>query len=241
VKRNVLATGMWPVTADQAAQGVTSWSLNGNHDMYGGGYGYFGTLLADERFKAQRSPDGKTTSFFHITSPEWEIVGLDTSWNSDPLDQGHIGVLKDPQADFVKKVASESDKKLMLLSHHQLYSEYDKEDLGPTLGSKLGSLLQTGRVSAWLWGHEHRCMTFKEVDKIDYPRCIGHGGIPVIVDRTDADGYGAEGLWEERHFYVEDGYHWARFGFAVLDFNGAEVQVTYYNDAGDPVHEEPFT
>ena len=49
---------LWPVTADQAGAGVTSWSLNGNHDMYSGGFGYFQTLLADPRFAAQRSPDG---------------------------------------------------------------------------------------------------------------------------------------------------------------------------------------
>jgi Calcineurin-like phosphoesterase len=240
VERNVLAPGMWPVSHDQAAVGVTSWSLNGNHDMYGGGYGYFDTLLRDQRFAAQRSPDGKPTSFFRITSPSWEIVGLDTSWNPHPLDQGHKGVLEDPQAEFVATVASESDKKLMLLSHHQLYSEYDKEDLGTQLGDKLGPLLKAGRVIAWLWGHEHRCMTFEQVDGVAYPRCIGHGGIPVIMSRTFDGHYGEKGIWEERHFYVEDGYHWARFGFAVLDFDGAHVDVTYFNDTGDPVHEEQF-
>ena len=46
---------LWPVTAAQARAGVTSWSLNGNHDMYGGGFGYFETLLADPRFVTQRS------------------------------------------------------------------------------------------------------------------------------------------------------------------------------------------
>ncbi|MCA1689125.1 MAG: metallophosphoesterase, partial [Actinobacteria bacterium] len=44
VERRVLAEGMWPVTVEQARAGVTSWSLNGNHDMYCGGWGYFETL-----------------------------------------------------------------------------------------------------------------------------------------------------------------------------------------------------
>src|SRR5579859_4575156 len=35
----------WPVTPEQAGSGVTSWSLNGNHDMYSGGFGYFRTVL----------------------------------------------------------------------------------------------------------------------------------------------------------------------------------------------------
>ncbi len=51
----------WPVTAAQAAAGVTSWSLNGNHDMYSGGFGYYGTLLADSRFAAS-PPGGGGTS-----------------------------------------------------------------------------------------------------------------------------------------------------------------------------------
>ena len=33
---------------------MTSWALNGNHDMYSGGWGYFDHLLADERFSRQR-------------------------------------------------------------------------------------------------------------------------------------------------------------------------------------------
>jgi len=148
----------WAVTAAQAAAGVTSWSLNGNHDMYSGGFGYYGTLLADPRFAAQHSPDRAPTSFFRITSPSWELVGLDTSWDTDVLTKGASAVLADPQAEFVASVAGASDRKMVLLSHHQLVSVYDKEDIGPVLTAKLGSLLDRGRITAWWWGHEHRCM-----------------------------------------------------------------------------------
>src|ERR1022692_4095897 len=80
VQRHVLAC--WPVTQVQAGSGVTSWSLNGNHDMYSGGFGYFDTLLGDPRFAAQHSADGAATSFFRLTSPSWDFVGLDTSWDA---------------------------------------------------------------------------------------------------------------------------------------------------------------
>jgi hypothetical protein len=79
-------------------------------------------------------------------------------------------------------------------------------------------------------------MVFGPVLGVEYPRCIGHGGIPVLMDRTPGDGYGQYGLWEERDFYVEDGYHWARFGFAVLDLDGDRISVRYFNDSGDPVY-----
>jgi Calcineurin-like phosphoesterase len=238
VQRNVLAPGLWPVTAQQATAGVTSWSLNGNHDMYGGGFGYFDTLLADERFATQRSDDGQPTSFFRLTSASWDIVGLDTSWNQDPLFQGHVGVLEDPQAQFVAEVAGESHRKLMLLSHHQLVSVYDPEDLGLVLGQKLGPVLDSGRVTAWLWGHEHRCMAFAPDQHVKFARCIGHGGVPVLMNHAEGDPVPSPGIWEEREFLEDRGDHWARFGFAVLDFNADQINVRYRDDQGTQTRAE---
>jgi Calcineurin-like phosphoesterase len=143
--------------------------------MYGGGFGYFGTLLADPRFAAQRPTDGKATSFFRLTSPSWDIIALDTSWYHDPLFQWAHRDARGSQAQFVADVARESDRKLMLMSHHQMISVYDPEDQGPTLPDKLDPVLNTGRVTAWIWGHEHRCMGFAADQHIEFPRCIGNG------------------------------------------------------------------
>jgi hypothetical protein len=147
---------LWPVTLAQADAGVTSWSLNGNHDMYSGGFGYFGTLLGDPRFGHQRSPDGKPTSFFRLRSPSGDFIGLDTSWDSDVTSAGQVGVLQDPQGSYVATVAAQSPRKLVLFSHHQLVSVYDRSDLGATLPAKLAPVLTGNRVTAWWWGHEHR-------------------------------------------------------------------------------------
>jgi hypothetical protein len=65
---HVLADGWWPVTAEQAAAGVGSWALAGNHDLYGGARAYFTVMLADPRFELQRS-NGQPTSWFRMTSP----------------------------------------------------------------------------------------------------------------------------------------------------------------------------
>jgi Calcineurin-like phosphoesterase len=238
VRRHVLAPGMWPVSDEQATAGVTSWSLNGNHDMYSGGFGYFETLLADERFAKQRSSDGKATSFFRLRSPSWDFVALDTSWDTDVLSPGFVGVLQDPQAEFAKRVADESARKLMLLSHHQLLSVYDKEDLGPTLEEKLAPVLDGGRVTAWLWGHEHRCMGFEEAKQIKYPRCIGHGGVPVLMEHKPGELIPAPGAWEEREFSEYRGEHWGRMGFAVLDLAGPEIKMRYRNELGLTPREE---
>jgi hypothetical protein len=175
-QRRVLS--YWPVIPAQAEAGVTSWSLNGNHDMYSGGFGYFDTLLADARFQHQKSPDGRATSYFHLFSRSWNFVGLDTAWDSRRLWKGNVGVLNDPQAEFVAAIARPRDKKLALFSHHQYLSVYSPDDLGEELGNKLAPVLDNGLVTAWWWGHEHRCMGFLPTGGVRYPRCLRSAPIP---------------------------------------------------------------
>jgi hypothetical protein len=239
VQRRVLAPGMWPVSNVQADQGVTSWSLNGNHDMYGGGWGYFDTLLADERFAAQHSPDGKPTSFFRIRTPAWDLVGLDTSWDTDVLTEGQSGVLADPQAAVVQGWATEAERdgrKLMLMSHHQFVTAYDQSDIGTVLPAKLAPLLSGGQIAAWLWGHEHRCVGL-ETGEIPFVRCIGHGGIPVMIGDTTTP-IPKPGLWQETGSFQENGSSWHNFGFAVLDFDGPNVRISYRDDNGTETRSE---
>jgi 3',5'-cyclic AMP phosphodiesterase CpdA len=229
-----LADGLWPVTAEQAEAGVTSWSLNGNHDMYSGGWGYFDHLLAEPRFQAQRSPDGRGTSYFRISSPTWDFVGLDTAWDPDPLAMGHVGVLEDPQAAFVAEVAAEG-RGLVLLSHHQLASVFDPHDLGKVIPGKLSSVLNRDRVAAWFWGHEHRLMGFDPVAGVKLPRCAGHGGVPVLAHAKDAP-IPPPGSWEARDVLEDKGRRWARFGFVVLDLQGDQIEVRYRNELGEVAH-----
>jgi hypothetical protein len=236
VQRRVLAGGMWPATAEDAAQGVSSWALNGNHDMYGGGWGFFDTLLADPRFARQRSPDGKPTSFFRIKTPGWDLIGLDTSWDTDVLSQGQSGVLADPQASVVEGWAAEArreGRKVMLLSHHQLVSCYDLHDIGTILPEKLAPLLEGKQIAAWLWGHEHRCMGFNEVHGIPFVSCIGHGGIPVLAGPTAA-AVPDPGKWEASGSFEENDSNWHKFGYAVLEFDGAKLEIRYMDDEGQP-------
>src|ERR1039457_4748629 len=213
VQDHVLAC--WPVTPEQARAGVTSWSLNGNHDMYSGGFGYFETLLGDPRFAAQHSADGAATSFFRLAAPSWDFVALDTSWDPDVMSKGASGVLEDPQAGFVAERAQAQGRKLVLLSHPQLMSVFDPPALGPVLPAKLGPVLDSGRVASWWWGHEHRCMGFEAAEGVRFPRCLGHGGVPVLQTYAPGDPIQSPGAWEAAGFLEDsDGNHWARFGFA---------------------------
>lgn len=230
-QRHVL--DFWPVTAAQQKAGVTSWSLNGNHDMYSGGFGYFGTLLAHPLFVHQSVADSPT-SWFHLTSPKWEFVGLDTAWDERVLSKGNVGVLADPQADYVESVAMIPRTKIVLFSHHQYVTAYEHEDIGPELGKKLGPVLDKGAVRAWWWGHEHRCMTFKAWGGVAFPRCIGNGGVPMIAHDPNAP-IPEPGEWEYRASDDHDGQRWARFGFTVLDLDGDHIHASYRDQYGQEV------
>jgi hypothetical protein len=246
VKQRVLAEGMWPVTVAQAKAGVTSWSLNGNHDMYGGGWGYFETLLGDERFAKQRSPGGEPTSYFRIRTPTWDLVGLDTSWDPQVVSKGLQGVLADPQASRLRDWAKQLEgRKLMLLSHHQFVSSYDLGDIGQVLAHKLEPLLEADTIAAWLWGHEHRCMGFKAArgaQGVPFMRCIGHGGVPIPA--TAGGDIPSPGVWQipaaddAEGVFEEHDASWNRFGFAVLDFAGPKLTIRYRNDQGDTTRTE---
>jgi len=238
--RNVLADGWWPVTTTQSEEGVTSWSLVGNHDMYSGGWGFFDHLLADPRFARQRSSDGRPTSWFRLKSPSWTIAGLDTSWNGDVVSRGNTGVLEEPQAARLQRWAVEPGAgKLMLLSHHQYVTVDDPRGIGEDLAQKVAPLASANRITAWLWGHEHRCIGFA-TDEIPHMRCIGHGGVPV-PSRPPRDPLPPPAVWEVTGSYEAEGERWGRFGFAVLDFAGDRIDVTYRDDAGAETHRETIS
>jgi Calcineurin-like phosphoesterase len=248
----------WPLPKGGLRAGVTSWSLNGNHDMYSGSGGYFDYLLADPTFGKQCCPDGKPTSFFRLRTPTWDLVGLDTAWHPNVLGHpgdpvGEVGDLDDPNATQAACVttwateAKQTGRALMLLSHHQLVSAFSPsigEEIGGTLTlptklkDKLGSVLSAGCVRAWLWGHEHRCVGFEPLNltgaiNLAYPRCIGHGGMHMGPYTKDDLPPGVSFI-ERATETDEYGNPKGRCGFAVLDFAAdGSIAVSYYDDHGD--------
>lgn len=212
----------WPHALGDA--GVKSWALNGNHDMYSGGHGYFGTLLRDPRFEAHGG-----SSFFKLEGSHWQLLGLDTAY----VDHDLAG----SQADWVRDELAASAKKTVLLSHHQPFSAYAAGDAGTRLRDRLAPAFSNRRADAWFWGHEHRCAIYEESESIRYPRCIGHGGVPVIVPPENAPR--PEGvLYEYRGAQEASSYRWGLFGFVVLDFRSDAIDVRYINERGEEHHRE---
>lgn len=148
----------WP-TID----GGKSRALNGNHEMYSGGKGYFDRILP---------AFGQGSSAFAIQNTRWLIVGLDTGYHEFDLAKG--------QAEWLRDVVSRAGdlRRVVLLTHHQLFSNTAKTQ-GVHMQAKLADLLEDKRIFAWYWGHEHIASIY-EAHPIWglHGRCIGHGGMP---------------------------------------------------------------
>ncbi|HKQ50374.1 MAG TPA: metallophosphoesterase [Phycisphaerae bacterium] len=212
----------WPVRAGEA-QRVGSWCLNANHDMYSGGYGYFGDALGDPRFAAWQNDGHKPTSFFSLVNAHWKILGLDTGWDNAGL--------KDPQNQWLEdELRSAGGRKTLLLSHHQLFSAFD--EVASTLVKKVTPILSRNPVTAWFWGHEHRCMSFAAHANVKFGRCVGDGGVPVYQWHKESDPYPPPGLYEHRRFILNGLERWAYMGFAVLDLTNDKIEAKYVDDKG---------
>jgi 3',5'-cyclic AMP phosphodiesterase CpdA len=221
---------LWPVDLGSP---VHSWTLNGNHDMYSGGYGYFDVLLKDDRFDSQAG-----CSYFALANDHWQLLGLDSSYN-DPEKPD----LEAPQTDWLaQRVASASEQRgTILMSHHQPFSGF--EDVDPRLANTIKAALGGSRVEGWLWGHEHRCAVYdrSEAHQVfdspaDYTAVIGHGGVPQLL--TAQDSHQAVG-WELADYYQVADDHWGLGGFAVLRFDGPGLTVQYIDEYGKEARTGP--
>jgi hypothetical protein len=152
---------VWPFDAGRRTR-----ALNSNHEMYSGGYGYFGLLLPHV---------DQAASYFAFQNSHWLLVGLDSAHSDHDLDSEQIAWL-----DLVIAGAQRAGgraKKLVLFSHHQLFSAFD--DHGTKLEQALRHLLERGAITAWYWGHEHRAAIYDAHPRYGLlGRCLGNGGIP---------------------------------------------------------------
>jgi len=224
----------WPVHKNEQHE-ISSWTLNANHDMYSGGWGYFDYVLQDDaRFKRQRDGDGNASSFFSLENDNWQILGLDTGYHDNLIFDAHD--LYGEQAAWVAKRQTDNpDKKCILLSHHQPFSAFEKG--GEKLLQKLEEPLRSG-VRAWFWGHEHRCALYQPRAGIEYPRCIGHAGVPFYVSKQELP-LGVS--YEYKEGFRDLVEKWNYFGFAVLDFEDQVINVRYINERGNTHHEEQLS
>lgn len=214
--------GDWPL---RDARTVNR-ALNGNHEMYSGGQGYFNALAT---FFHQPA------SCFAMQNANWIIVCLDTAYVDFDLDPKQVEWLNNI-------VAAAGTRKLILFSHHQPFSQLDAQ--GPNLQVKLASLLTKQRITAWYWGHEHRLVLYDKHPKWQFKgRCVGNGGFPAFRDdltSTPSQFYQWVSLLPHPHvpnakvldgqnlWIPEDPMSYSPHGFLTLEFDGGNAFETYY-------------
>jgi hypothetical protein len=150
---------VWPSDA-----ATVNRALNGNHEMYSGGFGYFKHILP---------PFGQEGSYFAIQNEHWLLGGLDTAYVDHDMDNAQVAWL----TLTINQAQAPKPRKVVLFSHQQPFSRLDSQ--GPKLQKALKHLLEGNRIRAWYWGHEHDCVLYDEHPKWKlFGRCLGNGGIP---------------------------------------------------------------
>lgn len=151
---------IWAIMSAASPRAVSR-TCNSNHEMYSGGGPLFELTLP--KFS-------QASTVFLLANDHWVIAGMDTAYNEHDLD--------DDQVRWLNRVVQQLDgRQLILLSHHQPFSQLDKQ--GPKLIRRLAKWLEDGSIFAWYWGHEHLLALYEPHAKWAFHgRCVGHSGFP---------------------------------------------------------------
>jgi hypothetical protein len=229
----------WPKNA-----GKISRTLNGNHEMYSGGYGYFDVALP-----AFKQP----SSYFALQNDNWLLIALDTAYVDHDVDQTQVGWLN-------TVVSGAGRRKVVLFSHQQLFSRLDTQ--GPKIEKALRALLKARIIKAWYWGHEHQCVLYDP--HIEYglsARCLGNSGIPEprkdLVKNAVTEKLTGNLAWkrlakthESPSCLVLDGPNryidgeeekFVPHGYMTLDFNGTDLHERVFHADGTLIFEHSMS
>lgn len=242
-----------PVTWPVGSQG--SFAMNGNHEMYANGGGYFDLFLPRLGLCEGGKMTGQQTSFFCLQNEHWRIIAIDTGYNSVgipileqiPLVNRIPGVggdcrLHDDLMHWLRLVVFKDPpdgRGLVIMSHQQYYSGFEDEFLKPAQQLREAGIQ---RPVLWFWGHEHRLAGYDLYgsDKLKaFGRCVGHGGMPLsIADprpgkpqpifydvRRGANNFGVNG-------HVNLSFMGPRLTATYVDLTGEEIQIEEWSADG---------
>lgn len=219
---------------------IGTFALNGNHEMYSGGGGYFRRALPRLGLSDNGKPSGQNASYFCLENDTWRILAIDTGYyaKSFPfLELLDTKLIKIHRAicrwlQDVVFADPEDRRPVILLSHHNWFSAYDSEYR--RVGRQM--LPYLGRVLLWFWGHEHR---FSGYESFGFDggavraRCIGHGGIPFDIafpKRNRQLVFSDERVNCDSTNHIAGRQQLGYCGFALLRFDGERLTVGYYDE-----------
>lgn len=180
---------------------IPVYTLPGNHDYYSGGQGFY-SILPQLNLGIPHAAVQKN-SFFCLQNDFWQLEGMDTGYNDHDLLKvaDDTTQLRADEADWHRQqIASAGERKVILFSHHQLFSAFatigavgsaGPSYRNPYLLQNLQAWSSTGKpnIVAWFWGHEHLLEVYGVPEPhVDLPvlgRCVGNSAFPVFIDEGD--------------------------------------------------------
>ncbi len=227
----------WGEKLTVCSTGPLTFSLSGNHDMYGGGAPYY-TLI---------DMLGQPSSYFCLRNDRWQLIGLDTGFHdSAPIHSAaSVTRLEDPQTAWLQqRIAEAGGRKSFLVSHHQLFSAAEKfngDSVNQQLFAQVKDVLP--KVTAWFWGHEHDLVVFERYAPAGnvLGRCVGHGAFPVAVDEQVTRDPQVKLDSRARPLTPDRDGGLFNHGFAIVELNDAAQTATaeyYQQDTDDPAKPE---
>ncbi len=177
---------------------IPVYNLPGNHDYYSGGRGFYqSTAQLNQQPHAPAGTPIQTTSFFCLRNAGWQLQGMDTGYHDHNYFKvgQDITKLRDSEVPWHQQMlASAEDRRVILFSHHQLFSAFsnigtEKEgtaepgNYNKFLYEVFGPHIDAGQIAAWLWGHEHLLEVYDSYMGLDKGRCVGHSAFPQLTAR----------------------------------------------------------
>ncbi|SRR6266496_9001 len=205
----------WPTPAEPGK----SFALNSNHEMYSGGYGYFGVTLP--KFK-------QPASYFSLSNKNWRLIGLDSGYDEHDLHP--------PQGDWLQTQLVDDGRRNILFSHHQLFSAYETATDCSKLQGKVQPFLDARKIYGWIWGHEHLCVSYRTFMGIKAV-CLGNGCFPYNPPQGTPDNV----EWLNTRQQPNDPDYRGIHTFAVLQVTPEKIVIEYFDQDGVKGYTQTWT
>ena len=179
---------------------------------------------------------GQPASYFCLQNDHWQFVAMDTSFHdSNPVTVTDATFVEPDEIAWMKdKVNNAGGRKTILLSHHQLFTAFEKIG-GTSVNNKLLPQVQDilSKLTVWLWGHEHNLVIYEKYLGV-LGRCIGHGAFPVSTKELKDPPNPEVPIAKVTLASDDNGFY--RHGYVIMKIDGASADLTYYQynaDTGD--------
>jgi Calcineurin-like phosphoesterase len=216
---------------------IPVFSLCGNHDMYSGGAGYYSLL----------DQIGQQASYFCLQNDDWMFLAMDTGFHdnnpftiSTKMTQLVTEGAWSETAWHLNQIKNAGNRKIVLLSHHQLFSPFssvgsvngEQYAYNPNLYQIFAPILS--KVEWWFWGHEHTLGIYGDYMGLKRGRCVGASAVPVFQDQQSyATANGLKTVDGTMPTWDANGVLGGSAGaynncFAMMTLTGASAEVRYY-------------